>query len=243
MIEVKKVSLNFPILGYNRSLKNIILNKATGGILSNEENSISVKALNNISFTFNDGDRVGLIGHNGAGKSTLLKLLAGVYIPTSGEVNIKGKVVSTINPQCGIEEEATGIENIFTFGLMQGLSKKEIKNKLREICEFTDLGSFLDMPVRIYSSGMLSRLSFAVITSLDANIIIMDELIGVSDSKFIEKANKRLTEFMDRSNILVIASHSEYLIRSLCNKALLLDHGIIKAYGDIDKVFLEYKKL
>lgn len=243
-ITATEFCLEYPIIGTggSRSLKNRVLSAATGGLISSNDKVPVVKALRNVSFQIQEGDRIGLIGHNGAGKSTLLKALAGIYQPTKGYLSISGRVVSTLNLSLGMELEATGLENIITRGLLLGMKKKMIEQKLDEIAEFTELGEYLNMPVRIYSSGMMTRLAFATVTSMDADILLMDEVIGTGDAAFMDKAEKRLNNFMSRSKILILASHSEAMIRKFCNKALLLKHGEVIGTGGVDKMFEMYNK-
>jgi ABC-2 type transport system ATP-binding protein/lipopolysaccharide transport system ATP-binding protein len=181
-----------------------------------------------------------LVGHNGAGKSTLLKVLAGIYQPTTGSVRTEGRIVSTLNISLGMEPEATGFENIVIRGLLLGMRRAEINKKLDEIANFTELGDYLNMPVRIYSSGMATRLAFATVTAMDSDILLMDEVIGTGDASFMDKAEKRLNEFMNRSKIIVIASHSDQVIKKFCNKALLLEHGQIISTGLPDEVIANY---
>lgn len=241
MVEVREIYLDYPIVGMgSQSLKNRLLGAATGGLISSGDGVPVVNALRGVSFELNEGDRLGLIGHNGAGKSTLLKVLAGIYRPTAGTLSTKGRVVSTLNLALGMEPEATGIENIFIRGLLLGMKRKEIEQKLADIAEFTELGDYLRMPVRVYSSGMSTRLAFATVTAMDSDILLMDEVIGTGDATFIEKAEKRLNEFMRRSEIIVLASHDNSVIRKFCNKALLLEHGRIIASGSPDEVIANY---
>lgn len=241
MVEAREIYLDYPIVGMgSQSLKNRLLGAATGGLISSGDGVPVVNALRGVSFELNEGDRLGLIGHNGAGKSTLLKVLAGIYRPTAGTLSTKGRVVSTLNLALGMEPEATGIENIFIRGLLLGMKRKEIEQKLADIAEFTELGDYLRMPVRVYSSGMSTRLAFATVTAMDSDILLMDEVIGTGDATFIEKAEKRLNEFMRRSEIIVLASHDNSVIRKFCNKALLLEHGRIIASGSPDEVIANY---
>jgi ABC-2 type transport system ATP-binding protein len=240
-ISATQISLDYPIVGLgSRSLKNHILGAATGGLISGSDGIPVVKALRDINFSMLPGDRVGLIGHNGAGKSTLLKVLAGIYQPTGGVLNVEGTVVSTLNLSLGMEPEATGIENIITRGLLLGMNKRDILQKLPSIAEFTELGDYLDMPVRIYSAGMTTRLAFATVTAMDADILLMDEVIGTGDAAFLHKAELRLNDFMNRTQILVLASHSESMIKQFCNKALLLEHGRLVGFGAVDSMFEDY---
>lgn len=240
-IEAHDICLDYPIVGAgSRSIKNRILSTATGGLISGGDGIPIVSALRDVSFNLQEGDRLGLIGHNGAGKSTLLKVLAGIYEPTSGTLLTSGHIVSTLNLSLGMEQEATGYENIIIRGLLLGMKKKDIQQKLKSIAEFTELGEYLDMPVRVYSSGMLTRLAFATVTSMEADILLMDEVIGTGDAAFIEKAEKRLKSFMSRSKVLVLASHSEDMIGKLCNKALLMEHGKMLGIGGVDEMLATY---
>lgn len=242
-VVARDLCLDYPVVGIgSRSLKNRILGAATGGLISGGDGIPVVSALTNVSFELNQGDRVGLIGHNGAGKSTLLKVLAGIYQPTAGEINVAGTVVSTLNLSLGNEPEATGYENIITRGLLLGMKKKEIDRRLDEIAAFTELGEYLNMPVRIYSSGMLTRLAFATVTAMDADILLMDEVIGTGDAAFMEKAERRLNDFLCRSSVLVLASHSEATIRKFCSKAIMLEHGRLVGFGGVEEIFSIYAR-
>jgi ABC-2 type transport system ATP-binding protein/lipopolysaccharide transport system ATP-binding protein len=241
-IEISHVCLDYPIVGMgSRSLKNHLLGAATGGLISSNEVVPVVKALRDISFSLQEGDRLGLVGHNGAGKSTLLKVLAGIYQPTQGAVKTRSRVVSTLNISLGMEPEATGYENIIIRGLLLGMKRAEINQKLDEIAAFTELGAYLNLPVRVYSSGMATRLAFATVTTMDSDILLMDEVIGTGDAAFMNKAEKRLNEFINRSKIIVLASHSDQVIKKFCNKALLLEHGQIIATGSPDEVITTYR--
>lgn len=201
---------------------------ATGGrIASASRNVTVVQALKDINLEIKAGDRVGLMGHNGAGKTSLLRLLAGIYEPTSGQIQIRGKVSSFINLGLGMDLEATGAENILLCGLMFGLDFDEIKRLTPDISEFSGLGDFLQMPVRTYSSGMVMRLVFSIVTSVHAEILIMDEWLSVGDADFVIHAEERLRKLVDAASILVLASHSETIIESLCNVIVRLEHGEI----------------
>lgn len=235
------VCVDFPIYNAkNRSLKNTVMQAATGGKVSFGAEGTIIRSLDDVSFTLKDGDRVGLVGHNGAGKSTLLRALSRVYEPTSGYAQIEGEIGSLVDISLGIDAEATGRENIFIRGALLGLRRKEIENRFDEIVEFSELGSFVDMPVRTYSSGMHLRLAFAVATIIRPEILLMDEWLSVGDASFNAKAESRLTELVQSSRILVIASHSRELIEKTCNRALWFEHGRLKMDGTPQEVCRAY---
>ena len=229
-IEANNLEVSFPIYGTSsRSLKKVTLRALTGGALGVDSNDlVTIKALDNLTFSWKSGDRVGLVGHNGSGKTTLLRALAGIYAPTGGSLQINGKVVSMLSVTLGMEADATGMENIHLRGTLMGYTKKQISNLADEVIEFSDLGDYIHMPMRTYSSGMMMRLAFGISTSVTADILLMDEWLSVGDEQFAEKAEKRLKILVDRAKILVIASHNSGLIKSLCNKAIHLEHGKIK---------------
>lgn len=195
----------------------------TGGKIGrNVSNQVAVTALDNLSLKLDSGDRLGIMGPNGAGKSTLLRVIAGIYEPTQGSVEVQGRIASLINITLGMELEASGYENIRMRGVMMGLSLKQIKSLEEEIADFTELGPYLNMPIRSYSTGMHMRLGFAVSTAVPADILLMDEWLSVGDEAFNIKAEKRLEAYVKKSSILVIASHSESTINKLTNKVLKL---------------------
>ena len=241
-IEFNNVCVDFPIYNANgRSLKKRLIQVATGGQLgADRQGRVVVKALEGLSFTLKDGDRVGLLGHNGAGKSTLLRLLCGVYEPSSGRASISGKIGSLIDISLGIDPEATGRENIYLRGGLLGMTRAEISKQIDNIIEFSELGNFVDMPLRTYSSGMHLRLAFAVSTILCPEILLMDEWLSVGDEGFKHKAEVRLTELVQATNILVIASHSLEVIVNTCNRAIWLEHGRIKMDGPASLVAGKY---
>lgn len=241
-IQFIQAGVEIPIFNAaSRSLKTRIMQMATGGNLSADKNGhVVVQALQGLNFEFAEGDRVGLLGHNGAGKSTLLRVLSGVYSPTRGEVIVQGQVASLIDVSLGIDHEATGRENIFLRGALLGLTKKEVDAKLEEIIDFSELGDYIDMPVRTYSSGMHLRLAFAVSTVICPEILLMDEWLSVGDESFKHKAEARIKELVESTKILVIASHSRDLIQRTCNRVLWLEHGNIKMDGKPEEVCQSY---
>lgn len=215
-----------------RSLKKTVMGIATGGRIGlTESGRTIVRALDGINLGIGPHERVGLLGHNGAGKSTLLRVLGKAYTPTSGTAEIEGKIGSLIDISLGIDSEATGMENIFLRAALLKIPRKKVENELEELIEFTQLGSFIDMPVRTYSSGMHMRLAFAVSTMISPDILLMDEWLSVGDKDFQKQAEERLNNLIERSGILVIASHSRELVERCCTRAVWLEHGKIKIDG------------
>ncbi|MFM1787157.1 MAG: hypothetical protein RL228_1107 [Actinomycetota bacterium] len=241
-INFSNVSIEFPIFNATgRSLTSSILKVATGGKLDADQNGrVLVKALTDVSFSLVTGDRVALLGHNGAGKSTMLRALGRVYAPTRGTADIVGVVGSLIDISLGINPEATGRENVFIRGQLLGLTKQEISQKYEEIVEFAELGDFMEMPVRTYSSGMHLRLAFAVSTVVRPEILLMDEWLSVGDADFQLKAEERLRDLVSGTKILAIATHSRELVESVCNRAIWLEHGQIKMDGPASEVAKAY---
>lgn len=241
-IKLDKVSVEFPIFNSSsRSLTNSLVSAATGGRISADKSGhVTVKALSDINLEIKSGDRLGIVGHNGSGKSTLLRVLAGIYEPTSGRITREGKIASLIDIGLGINPENTGKENIYLRGQLMGLSNKDIAKKFDEIIEFAELGDFIQLPVRTYSSGMLLRLAFAVSTSITADILIMDEWLSVGDGDFALKAEQRLQNLVDSAEILIIASHSKSLIEKVSRQLVWLDHGNIKALGKPEELARQY---
>ena len=230
-IELKNVIVDFPIYNANtRSLKNTILQSTVGGKVDILDQNINIRALDGISFTLRDGDRLGLVGHNGAGKSTLLRVLGKVYVPCSGTVHIS----------LGIDQEATGRENIFIRGSLLGVQRQEIEEQIENIIELCELGSFIDLPIRTYSTGMQMRLAFAVSTMIRPDILIMDEWLSVGDESFKDKAENRMTDLVNNAQLLIIASHSKDLLYKICNRIIWLEHGKIKMDGKPYDVLPEY---
>jgi ABC-type polysaccharide/polyol phosphate transport system ATPase subunit len=241
-IELRDVSVDFPIYGASsRSLRNRIFSGATGGkIGSDARHRTRVEALRHVNLSVRHGERIALIGHNGAGKTTLLRVLAGIYPPQTGSLRIEGKIAPLFDIGFGMDPDATGYDNIRLRGLFLGLSRREVEERLDQIAEFTELGQFLDMPIRTYSMGMQTRLSFAVSTSIRPEILLLDEGIGAGDAAFLEKAQARIRTFVDEAGILVLASHSRSLLASLCARAVRLEHGQIIDDGPFEAVMDRY---
>jgi ABC-type polysaccharide/polyol phosphate transport system ATPase subunit len=242
-IELHNVSVAFPIYSAgNRSLKKAMLSVTTGGRIGNDARQVVIQALDQVSFSFNAGDRVALIGHNGAGKTTLLRVLAGIYEPRAGWISVEGRVTPVFDVNLGIDPERTGYDNIILRGLYLGLKKAEILDRRDSVAEFTELGPFLDLPVRTYSAGMLARLAFAMATCIEPDILLLDEGIGAGDAEFLEKANTRLDQFISKAGILVLASHSVDLVRKLCTKGVLMEHGRLVRSGELEDVLRDYRQ-
>jgi ABC-2 type transport system ATP-binding protein len=242
-LELRNVTIDFPVYNVNsRSLKKKFLRLATGGKVSRDANQhVIVRSLNNINLSLKHGDRVGLIGHNGAGKSTLLRLLAGIYEPTVGRIRIDGHVSTVLGLMTGIEMELTGYENIVQRGIILGLTRKQIKMQVDEIAEMTGLGDYLFMPIRTYSSGMMVRLTFAISTCLNPEILLIDEIFGAGDAAFMKKARQKMVDLLNQSSIVVLATHSEALIEEFCNKAILLEGGNVKHFGSVKTTIKLYQ--
>lgn len=237
-ILLNNVSVDIPIFNsQGRSLKKTIMGMATGGRIGLAESGRTVvRSLDHLNLEIKSHDRVGLIGHNGAGKSTLLRVLSSVYEPTEGVAKITGSIGSLIDISLGIDLEATGLENIYLRSALLGIPKKNVDKELNSLVEFTELGDFINMPVRTYSTGMHMRLAFAVSTMISPDILLMDEWLSVGDQSFQEKAENRLNRLIERTNILVIATHSRRLIERCCTRVLWLEHGRLKMDGSPEQV-------
>jgi len=241
-IELRQVCVDFPIYNASsRSLKKQLVRIGTGGRLgADTAGRVVVRAMDGLSVAIKDGDRVGVVGHNGAGKSTFLRLLAGVYEPTSGQLSCSGEIGSLIDISLGIDPEATGRENIFLRGAMLGMSKRETSGHFDDIVEFSELGEFIEMPVRTYSTGMHLRLAFAVSTVMRPQILLMDEWLSVGDEAFKHKVEARMKAMVQASDILVLATHSRELIERTCNRVLWLEHGVLKMDGSPNEICAQY---
>ena len=241
-IETRNAWVEFPIFdAKTRSLKKAVLGRAGGAIGRNDSNVVVIEALRDITMSLKMGDRVGLVGHNGAGKSMLLRLLSGIYEPTRGVASVRGRVAPVFDLGVGMDPEISGFENIIIRGLFLGQTRKQMLAKVDEIAEFTELGDYLSMPLRTYSTGMRVRLAMGVVTSIDPEILLLDEGIGAVDAEFLKKAQTRLAQLVERSGILVFASHSNEFLARLCNTAMWIDHGTVKMEGGIEDVVRAYE--
>jgi len=245
-IILKNVTADFPIYGSQISFRNALFGRVVGGVLrrpSDTVNRVVVRALDDVSLTINHGDQLGLIGHNGAGKSTLLRVLAGIYEPSLGSIMVDGHVSPLFDVSPGLDLDDSGYDNIVTCALLLGMSTDEIERKIPEIAAFTELNEYLALPARTYSSGMLVRLGFAIATAIDPEILLLDEGLGAGDARFATRAAKRVEAMIERSSIMVLASHSDDLIRQMCNRVILLDHGRVLADGPTVDVLEMYARM
>lgn len=233
-LQLENVGLTFRVRHGGRvPLKEYVLN-----LLLRRQTSpvIQVNALSDISLDLSDGDRLGIIGHNGAGKSSLLKVLAGIYEPTAGRRRVQGRISSLFDISLGFELEATGWQNIAYRSYLQGETPKSIRPKMQAIAEFSELGEFLDMPVRYYSSGMFVRLAFSIATAIEPEILLVDEALGAGDLAFQQKVRERIREIVSKARVLAVVSHDMAAIKSMCDKIVWLDHGQVRQIGPADEV-------
>jgi ABC-type polysaccharide/polyol phosphate transport system ATPase subunit len=240
-IILRDVAVDFPI--YNargRSLKANVLRRVGGRIDTNNGEIVTVQALRDINLELRSGDRLALVGHNGAGKSTLLRVLAGAYEPSRGVAQIRGKVSSLLDLTMGMDPELSGRENITLRGIFLGLSFRQIAELAPTIEEFSELGGFMELPMRTYSSGMALRLAFAVSTAVQPDILLLDEMISVGDANFADKARARMEQVMENSHILVLASHDPQMLKRYCNKGILLRGGQIVSSGSLDEMLEQH---
>ncbi|MGI6870124.1 galactan export ABC transporter ATP-binding subunit Wzt/RfbE [Amycolatopsis sp. 3B14] len=240
-IDVQNAYVDFPIFdAKTRSLKKKVLGKV-GGKIGTESKVPIIEALQDITLSLREGDRIGLVGHNGAGKSTLLRLLSGIYEPTRGLARVQGKVAPVFDLGVGMDPEISGYENIMIRGLFLGMTRKQMEKRVDDIAEFTELGDYLQMPLRTYSTGMRVRLALGVVTTIDPEILILDEGIGAVDAAFLNKARDRLVDLVNRSGMLVFASHADDLLLELCTTAIWMDEGRMKMRGGLREVLTAYK--
>ncbi len=243
-IQLENVSVDFPIYGTgSRSLKKSLLSMGSGNRISRDaKDRVIVHAVRGVSLTISEGDRLGIVGPNGAGKSTLLRSIAGIYEPTAGRVVVNGSVTTMFSLSAGIEQEATGYENIMLRGLAAGMSRQQIERQAAEIAEFSELGDYLDLPLHTYSAGMRARLAFSISTVVEPDILLMDEWLSAGDASFVEKARQRLDALVDGARVLVLASHSDALIKRVCTNVIRMENGSITAQGPPDEILVREKE-
>lgn len=238
MIEVNDVSVRFRLPGDRvSSLKEFFVQTLKRKIVFHE-----FEALKSVSFEVRRGEVLGLIGHNGAGKSTLLKVISGILKPASGTVRLYGNVVPMLELGSGFDMEMTGRENIFLNGAIMGYSEAFLKEKYDEIVAFSEIGDFIDVPLRNYSSGMIARLAFSIAAVVEPEILIVDEVLSVGDANFQEKSKKRMTELMGGGTTVLFVSHNLEQIREMCDRVLWLEHGTVKMYGNAKQVCDAYEE-
>jgi ABC-2 type transport system ATP-binding protein/lipopolysaccharide transport system ATP-binding protein len=243
-IKLANASVELPI--YNaagRSLRNTIFRRVGGAVGSNDSDVVTVRALSDVTVSVSPGDRLAIMGHNGSGKSTILRVFAGAFEPSSGLAEISGTVSSLLDITMGMDPELTGAENVVLRGVFVGLSIKEARERIPEIEEFSELGGFMNLPLRTYSSGMVLRLAFAVSTVRHSDILLLDELISVGDRSFAARARERIDAMIDNASILALASHDFGTMKQYCNRAILLQSGSLVADGPVDAVIERYQHL
>jgi ABC-type polysaccharide/polyol phosphate transport system ATPase subunit len=240
LVHLDRVSMIFRVREQHQiTLKEYLLR----GMYRRSTNPVmKVRALNDVSLRFQDGDRIGIIGGNGAGKSTLLRLLAGVYAPTRGRRTVRGKVSSLFELSLGFEMEASGRQNIAYRGYLQGETPRSLRAKTQDIADFSELGRFLDIPVRYYSAGMMVRLAFSIATAIQPEILLVDEVLSAGDLAFQTKARQRMRDMMSKAKIIVVVSHDLGSLPQLCTTGAWLDHGRLCMLGAMGDVIAAYKK-
>lgn len=241
-IEVAGLSVSFPLYhGSSRSLKKTVFAAAAGKLATDRNKRVVVQALRDVSFRLQPGDRLGLIGGNGAGKTTLLRTLAGIYEPVMGHVRVAGRVHALLDPSLGMNMDLTGRENIMLRGRYSGLSKAETQRLEQDVIAFAELADFIDLPVRIYSSGMVVRLAFGMATSILPDIVLMDEWLMAGDAAFMDKAKSRIESMVSGAEILVLSSHQLNVIERWCTRVIWLDHGVVRADGPPLEILQQYE--
>lgn len=243
-MRANSVSLNFPIFSRDRrSLREVVgrLNRKSRFNMT-EGKSAVVEGIKNISLSLEGGDRLALVGPNGAGKTTLLQVLAGIYFPSNGTVQRSGTLTTLLGMGMGLDMDASGMENIYIAHYLHGFRNHQIRGLVDEIVDFCELDEFINMPVRTYSAGMRTRLAFAISTSFVPDVLLIDEVFGAGDKRFFEKSQKRMETLMKKSRILVFASHNDSLLKTFCNKAMLMLDGEQVEVGGVDEVLCAYEE-
>jgi lipopolysaccharide transport system ATP-binding protein len=238
-IEFDKVDLIYPVPNYSGTLKEYLLHYL---FRREKKPPCQIHALKQVTFQIQDGERVGVIGYNGSGKSTLLRTIAGVFPIAGGDRNVIGSVCSLFDVGVGMESEATGWQNIYNRGYLQGETPSRLKNKILEIADFSELGEFLDLPLRCYSEGMIMRLAFAIATSSDPEILLIDEVFGAGDAVFQKKAEKRMKDFLNRARIVVMVMHHLEFLEEFCTRVMWIHQGQIHRDGPAREIISAYRK-
>jgi ABC-type polysaccharide/polyol phosphate transport system ATPase subunit len=242
VIELKGVGLEYLLhLDRTRNLKEFVIQRLTGKRWV-EKPKESFLALNGVDLTIVEGERVGIIGFNGAGKSTLLKVVSGILKPTFGTMKVHGTVQPLIELGAGFEPEFSGRENIYFNSYMLGFTKRQVDEKIDEIVEFAELGEFIDMPVKYYSSGMHVRLAFTIATTIEPQVLLLDEMLAAGDASFIDRAKKRMTSLIEQAKCLLVVSHNLEMLKELCSRVILMDRGKVAADGDPKAVIEEFER-
>lgn len=238
---LNNVAVDFPVYqGVSRSFR-IAVFQAVGGNLEEHNQRCVVSALKDVSLDLHEGDRLGLVGHNGAGKTTLLRVISGVYPPTRGTLEIHGSISALTDLSMGMDQELTGRQNIINRLVLMGHTFRFAREMAAGIEAFSELGSFLDLPMRTYSTGMFLRLAYSVATCITPEILILDEMVSAGDASFMEKVKLRTREFLGRTKILVLASHNLSMLEEYCNKGIWLNHGSVQGFGEIGEVLDAYR--
>ncbi len=241
-IEASDLSVLFPLYhGNTRSLKKLLVAAASGRLTEDQQHRVVVRALSDISFSLTSGERLGLVGSNGAGKTTLLRTLAGIYEPVTGRVRVHGALNAMLDPSLGMNTDLTGRENILLRGLYSGLSRPMLKQLEDDVIAFAELSDFIDLPVRIYSAGMVVRLGFALATAIRPRILLMDEWFLAGDAAFMDKARARLEDMVRGADILVLSTHSDTVIREWCTRVIWLEKGRVRADGPVAEIMDLYE--
>lgn len=238
-VELTGVTLNYRIYSVRaQSLRTAMFNMAVGGRLYRGNSDITVvQALNNVSFKVQEGDRLALVGHNGSGKTSLLKIIAGVFEPDSGRVDVRGNLTNMISNGLGLDPDATGLQNIRNVGAMRLMPRKVVESRINQIVEFSELGDFVKLPLKTYSAGMVARLMFSIATEFEADILVLDEWLGAGDAHFVQKASERMRSFVDKAKIVILGTHDMNLVRDVCNVVLELEAGHVVYFGPTDEWF------
>lgn len=243
VISIKDLTLDFPVRNV-RGLKGLLTGakQAVGTKVVSRNNRHFINVFDSLNLEVEAGQCIGILGHNGAGKSTLLKLVAGIYPPTAGTCEVSGRISTLFTNAVGMHPDLSGYDNIFRGALAIGLSKSQVEEKIEDIKEFCELGDFIHMPLRTYSQGMKTRISFAIATTLNPDILLVDEILGAGDARFLKKARQRISDTIKTANAVLLASHSLGTLQRLCNRGLWIHHGAIRMDGPIRTVTRAYRR-